>query len=66
MDLRKESRDLRHMHMARPDPEKLTAALRANLRRRKAPLAPTPAPQALESPETASESPGEKPREGQG
>ena len=52
--------------MARPDPEKLTAALRANLRRRKGPPAPTPPPQAPESPETAAKNLGEKPAGGQG
>jgi hypothetical protein len=62
MDSRKESRLLRHMHMARPDPDKLTQALRANLRRRKAPPAPTAPPEPPESPETAPQ----KPSTGQG
>jgi hypothetical protein len=52
--------------MARPDPEKLNAALRANLRRRKASPAPMPAPQAPESPESAPETASPKPSGGQG
>ena len=66
MDSRKESRDLRHIHMVRSDPDKLAQALRANLRRRKAPTAPPSPPKATEWPETASGSPEEKPSDGQG
>ena len=45
--------------MARSDPDKLAAALRANLRRRKGTPAPA-APETPENPESPSKTPGEK------
>jgi len=57
MDSRKESRDLRHIHMVRSDPDKLAQALRANLRRRKSPPAAKAPAEAPEKPETAPEKP---------
>lgn len=62
MDSRKESRDLRQICMARSDPDKLAQALRANLRRRKAPPAPGGPAEAPEKPEAKPE----KPSQGQG